>query len=140
MARNIDSTSAKKIINTHKAFLTDIDAVCRYADTSKAEIATLADALIKYDANEALKNIPVDELNRNKQGFRIKTLKDHGYKTIADIEKAPISALSQINGISIDAATQIKDESRKIAELSAQSVHLKLNTDNKSRESTILKR
>ena len=138
MARNIDSTSAKKIINTHKAFLTDIDAVCRYADTSKAEIATLADALIKYDANEALKNIPVDELNRNKQGFRIKTLKDHGYKTIADIEKAPISALSQINGISIDAATQIKDESRKIAELSAQSVHLKLNTDNKSRESTAL--
>ncbi len=138
MARNIDSTTAKKIINTHKAILKDIDAVCRYADTSKAEIKSFADALIKHDANEALKNIPVEELNRNKQGFRVKTLRDSGYTTIADIEKTPVSALSKINGISIDAATQIKDASKKIAEVSTKSVHLKLSADNKSSASTAL--
>lgn len=138
MARNIDSSSAKKIINNHKAFLKSLDAICSYADQSITQITALADSLIKYESNEALKNIPIDELNRNKQGFRIKTLKDSGYETIADIEKASVSTLSQINGISIDAATQIKEASKKIAGLSAKSVHIKLSTDNKSKESTAL--
>ena len=100
MARNIDSASAKKIVKTYKAFLNHIDTVCSYADGSAEDVIALSREVIRSDAHKALQNIPVDELNRDKKGFRIKTLKDNGYNTIADIEDASVAQLSGINGIS----------------------------------------
>ncbi|MBQ7134435.1 MAG: DEAD/DEAH box helicase family protein [Ruminococcus sp.] len=138
MARNIDSVSSKKIIKVHKAFLNDIDSVCNYANASTSEIASLSEALVKHDAIMALENIPIEELNRDKKGFRVKTLKDSGYSTIADIEKASASELSKINGISPEAASSIKKAASKIADISAQSVHLKLSADNKTPAATKL--
>ncbi|MBQ2972467.1 MAG: DEAD/DEAH box helicase family protein [Ruminococcus sp.] len=138
MARNIDSVSSKKIIKVHKAFLNDIDSVCNYANASTSEIASLSEALVKHDAIKALENIPIEELNRDKKGFRVKTLKDSGYSTIADIEKASASELSKINGISPEAASSIKKAASKISDISAQSVHLKLSADNKTPAATKL--
>lgn len=138
MARNIDSSTAKKIIKTHKTLLQYIDTVCDYANTSVSEISKLAEELVRFDAREALKNIPVEELNRNKKGFRIKTLRDNGYNTIADIEKASVSALYKINGISPEAALAIKSTVSEISKVSAESVHIKLSADNKTPAATNL--
>lgn len=138
MARNIDSSSVKKLIKTFSSLLNEIDNICTYANNSTAEIISLAEKLIKYDALNALENIPVEELNRNKKGFRIKSLKDNGYSTIADIEKVSASELSKINGISPEAACEIKKASSEIAELSSQSVHIKLSEDNKTPAATDL--
>lgn len=140
MARNIDSASAKQIIRTFKAFLKDIGDVCKYADTCEDEISALSEELVRYDALKALENVPVEELNRDKSGFRIKTLKDNGYLNIADIEKVSASDLSNISGISPEAASMIKKAAKKISDVSAQSVHLKLNTDNKTPAATNLVR
>lgn len=138
MARNIDAKSAKKIINAHKQMLEGIEKICTYADNSRSEIAALAQQLVEHEAVVALKNIPVDELNRDKKGIRIKTLKDNGYSSIADIEKASLSTLSGVSGISNEAAVAIKKASTEIASLSKKSVHLKLSADNKSAPATAL--
>lgn len=138
MARNIDSASAKKIIKAHKDFIQYIDEISAYSDKSVKEIVSLAEGLVEYEAAQALKDIPVEELNREKKGFRIKTLRDHGYNTIGDIEKATASSLSRIGGISPEAAVAIKQASSKIAKISKESVHLKLNADNKNSAATAL--
>ena len=138
MARNIDSASAKKTIKAHKEFLRYIDEICVCADKNASEISQLAEALVKHDAEQALKDIPVEELNREKKGFRIKTLRDNGFNTIADIEKATASSLSKIGGISPEAAMAIKRASSEIAKLSSKTVHLKLSADNKSQAATAL--
>lgn len=138
MARDIDSASAKKIIKAFKTSLTDIDTVRNYASSSASKISSLAAALVKSDALKALDNIPIEELNRDKKGFRIKTLKDHGYSTIADVQKASVSDLSRLNGISPEAASEIKRTAAKISEVSAKSVHIKLSVDNKTPAATEL--
>ncbi len=138
MARNIDSASAKKTINAHKEFLKYIDEICLCVDKGASEISDLAEDLVKHEAEEALKNIPVDELNREKKGFRIKTLKDNGYNSIADIERATASSLSRLGGISPEAAMAIKRASSEIAKLSQKTVHLKLSADNKNTAATAL--
>ena len=138
MARNIDSASAKKIVKTYNTFLSDIDTVCSYADNSTEEIKALSNEVIRIDAHRALENIPIEELNRDKKGFRIKTLRDNGYDTIADIYDVTVAQLSSINGISTEAASEIKRTVNKIAAISAKSVHLKLSVDNKTPEATDL--
>ncbi len=138
MARNIDSASAKKIVKTYKTFLNHIDTVCSYADSSAEDIIALSNEVIRSDAHKALQNIPVDELNRDKKGFRIKTLKDNGYNTIADIEDASVAQLSGINGISAEAASEMKRAASKISAVSAGSVHLKISGDNRTPEASSL--
>lgn len=138
MARNIDSATAKKIINAHKSILQNIENICLYTDNCRKDIAALAQNVINNDAENALKDIPIEELNRDKKGFRVKTLRDNGYTSVADIERAPLSTLANVNGISNEAAVAIKQASAEIAKLSAKSVHLKLNSDNKSAAATAL--
>ncbi len=138
MARSVDTDSARNIVKAFKAFIADTDSVCNYDMAARGQIASLAEGAVSYDAAEALRQIPVEELNRDKKGIRVKTLRDNGYATIADIERAPLSALSKISGISPEAASVIKRAASKIAELSALSVHLRLSADNKTPAATKL--
>ncbi len=138
MARNIDSASAKQTIKTFTEFLNNTEAVCNYANNCNAEIISLAEALIREETLKVLETISAEELNRSKNGFRIKTLKDSGYSTIADIERATTADLSRINGISQEAASAIKTAASKISEVSAQSVHIKISSDNKTSAATAL--
>ncbi len=138
MARDISTQTVKKVIDAHKSILRNIEALYLYAEKCRSDISAFAQEVIRYDTQEALKNIPVEELNREKSGFRIKTLRDNGYSSIADIEKVAPSTLSRISGISPEAAIAIKRASADIAKLSAQSVHLKLSQDNKTPAATNL--
>ncbi len=138
MAHNIDSASAKKIINGFNVLLSNIDAVCDYDANAASEITALSEELMESEIIKALEGVSVDELNRNKNGFRVKTLRDNGYTSVADIEKASLSDLSQLSGISPEAACEIKKASSKIAGISAQSIHLRLSSDNRTPESSAL--
>lgn len=138
MARNIDSASAKRVIKSHKEFIRYIEEIRLFMEKSGSEISNAAEALVKHDSMQALKNIPIEELNREKKGFRIKTLRDNGYTTIAHIENATASSLSKISGISPEAAMGIKRAASEIAKLSAKTVHLKISGDNKNSASTAL--
>lgn len=138
MARSIESSDAKKIISTHNTILTNIEKIRKAPETYKSNVIKYADEYIIGERLSALKEIPIEELNRSKQGFRIKTLRDNGYTSIADTEKVTASTLAKIGGISMEAAQAIKKASREIAKLSSDSVHLKLSLDNKSPAATNL--
>ena len=67
-----------------------------------------SDALVAQEVLKVLADIPIEEINRDKRGIRVKALRDYGYRTIADISTASVYSIASVHGISEDAAYSIK--------------------------------
>lgn len=104
----------------------------------KQDVINKVNLMLADETLESLKSIPVDELNKDKSGIKINALKNAGIKTMYDAYKTSPWQLSSINGVSDDTAYIIHDKATKIKEKVAQTVKLKLNSDNKTTSSTRL--
>lgn len=107
-------------------------------DAYAGKVKKAADILMAAEAYKFLQTISVDELNRDKNGIRIKALKDYGYNTIASVNNASVYTIASINGISENMAYQIKSKTSEIAANAAAGVKIKLNYDNQDKASTAL--
>lgn len=96
------------------------------------EIKKYAENIIYNKALEILKEIPIDEINREKQGFRIKTLRENGFNSIADLVSSKVARISDIYGISEDTAYQLKNISNNILKQVKDTIKIKITEDNKS--------
>ena len=103
---------------------------------TKAKAAS--DALVAQEVLKVLADIPIEGINRDKRGIRVKALRDYGYRTIADISTASIYSIASVHGISEDAAYSIKSIVNDIVSKARQGVKIRLSTDNRSREATVL--
>lgn len=99
---------------------------------NKANLALLDETL------NFLKEIPIDEINREKLGFKINALKSAGIETVYDAYNSSAWNLSSINGISENMAYSIKQKATEIKNRISQSSKLKLNVDNKTEAKTNL--
>ncbi len=129
--RPFDSADAKRIIEQYRKLLTEMSLAEEYCAGLRAAITEASDALLKQEALQILKEVPVEELNRDKRGFRIKALRENGYRSVADIMEASVYSLAAINGISDETAYSIKQAARRIAETTRQGVRIRLSEDNK---------
>ncbi|MBE7044701.1 MAG: DEAD/DEAH box helicase [Ruminococcaceae bacterium] len=136
MARDFDSIDAKRLIDEHKSLLKRLEAVEKHVRPLQSEVKQAIDALIVSEIQRILKDIPVEEINRDKRGFRVKALTDAGYESIADVSAASVRELEKINGISQDAARAIKQAANEIAVVAKKSVKIRLNVDDKSPEAS----
>lgn len=102
---------------------------------SKTEIKNAIDKLIARELLKLLKGIPISELNREKNGIRVKPLTDYGYQNIADIYTSSASQLASIQGISYTAANTIKKIAERYAKETYKTTKIKLNTDDKNVDS-----
>lgn len=136
MARPFDSTDAKRIIERHRKLLAELMLAEESIDGLRTAVTKTSDALVAQEVLNLLKDIPVDELNRDKRGIRIKLLREHGYQSIADITGASVYSLASINGISDDTAYYIKHIADQIVSTTRQGVKIRLSEDNKSPAAT----
>ena len=104
----------------------------------KQDVVSKANLMLSDEAIDTLKQIPIDEINRDKIGIKISALKNAGVNTIYDAYKASPWQLSSIYGISDDAAYRIHHKAVEMKERTAQSVRLKLNRDKKTTSGTRL--
>lgn len=111
MGRPFDSADAKKLIEKHSRLIKELSSAEQLYEALRSEITKAADALAEKEAQQVLKEIPIEEINRDKRGFRIKLLQDCGYNTIADISDVSVLTLERINGIGYEGAVQIKQVS-----------------------------
>ena len=102
------------------------------------EIKQSALRLTTQESLKILSDISVDEVNRESKGIRVKTLKDAGYMTVADIYAASVYELEAINGISEARAFELKRIAEKIAMNSCKGAKFRLSTDSKTQASTSL--
>ena len=132
MARPISSADAKRVINTHQSLAKNLLSAIDMRNKLKDDIIDASNTLVTSETLALLRNIPIDEINREKKGFRIKALRDNGYQTIADITPASVYTLSSIYGISDEAAYSIKRVVDKIVSTTRKGVKIKISADDKS--------
>ena len=133
MARSIETRDAKRIIAMHRTMLTELAETEGYLNTLRTQIKNSSDALVAQEVLRILKEIPVDEINREKRGFRIKALHDNGYHTIADIATASVYTITSIHGIGEDTAYSIKRVVDEIVSTTRRSAKIRLSEDNKTK-------
>ena len=100
------------------------------------DVQKTSDALVAKEVLRILKEVSIDELNRDKRGIRIKALREHGYHTIADIAPASVHSIASIHGISEDRAYEIKRLVNEIVSATRQGAKIRLSEDNKTAEAT----
>lgn len=74
---------------------------------AERKIKTAVAKLQESSMKEALKEVPVENLNINNSGINIQTLKDKGFNTLGDLSDATEKSLSKISGIGPDKAVKI---------------------------------
>lgn len=107
-------------------------------ELSKDEIKKAAEKMVMQTALDVLKTVPVEEVNRDKKGIRVKALRDAGYCNMADIFAASVYQLASVYGISEDAAYTIKNTANQFAVDARKNIKIKLSFDNQTKESTKL--
>ena len=138
MARPFTSRDANRLIDEHRELKTRLSKAEAYSDHCKASISKASEALVAQEVLNVLKDIPIDEINRDKRGFRIKALRDYGYNSIADISTASVYTIASVHGISEDTAYSIKKVVDDIVSKARQGVKIRLSVDNKNVKATEL--
>ena len=104
MANSLRRKDAKQLKAAHEALLEDLRSAAGLATECKARAKEAAEMITARRIMDVLKEVPVEEINRDRKGFRTKTLRDYGYNTLADLAAASEFALEAIDGISPSAA------------------------------------
>lgn len=132
MARTFSSRDAKHLIEKHKTLINKLlkasDCVDIYADKIRSTSENLAVAQVMI----LLRDIPVEELNRDKRGIKTKTLRDNNISSFADIYAVGTHRLAAIKGISDEGAVVIKDIVNSYVEEARKNAKIKLSADDRS--------
>lgn len=136
MAKQFDSTDAKRIVERHRSLMAELTAAEASLDALREEVKQSSDALVAQEVLRILKDIPIEEINREKRGFRLKALREHGYQTVADIAPASVHSIASVHGVSEDSAYEIKRVVNEIVSATRQSVKIRLSVDNKTSAAT----
>lgn len=138
MARAFSKRDASRLKQEHLRIVKELHDGVESSAYYKEEIKKAADALIAQEVFNILKDIPVEELNRDRGGLRIKNLRDAGYNNIADVSTANVYSLASINGISEDAARTIKTIANDFTNKARKDTKIRLSVDSKTAKSTAL--
>ena len=117
MAKSIDNVSAKRLIAAHQTLLSELSAAENRHAVQAKEVVNSAVALASQEALQMLKNIPVEELNRDKRGIRVKALRDYGFTNVASVYTASAPSLACVHGISDESAHTIKAIDERITDI-----------------------
>ena len=142
LVKNQKTNSTSKIVSElmnqyHKTCedYTDLNGLISQMETL---IINSAKKLRNEEAVKTLKGVSIDEINRDRQGFRIKALKDAGYVTIGDLVPVTSSHLSSIHGISVSAADSIKEKVQQMLDMTIAQTKISLHADKKTKNTTEL--
>ena len=107
-------------------------------DNEKQQIKAAAEKMMAFNALQILRSVPVEEVNREKAGFRVKSLRDAGLTTMADIYSSSSYQLSSLHGISENAAFSMKRIAKQFLEEAQEGIKIKLSADDRSKQATEL--
>ncbi|WP_316608110.1 SNF2-related protein [uncultured Ruminococcus sp.] len=138
MARNYSTGEVKRLRRKYEELYAKLRKLDSLADRSYQEITAATAKIAGSGSMELLEAIPVDELNREKKGIRVKALHDAGFHTVADIVKANVHRISAINGISPEGAQAIKQAAAELAQTAQSGTKIRLSADDKNPDSTAL--
>lgn len=138
MARPVSAAAAKNLIQKHRALLTELEQAAPRQESRAEEVRAAAGAMVTRETLALLRDIPLEELNRGRQGIRLKPLRDQGYETIGELYGIPARKLETISGISPEGAQAIRREANAIAAEAKKSVRIRLSADDRNEKAATL--
>ena len=138
MARSFSSTDSKRLAKEHEKYLSRLITGAGADDQYREEVVQTANALAGQEVIHILQDIPVEEINRDKRGFRVKALRESGFSSIADLAAASVHNIASVHGISEDSAYSIKRIVNQLAEQARKDVKIRLSVDHKTTANTRL--
>ena len=138
MARDFSSGDAKRLVRIQNDIFDLIRRVEAAGEHCRSEIIKAASDIAGDSSADILRAVPVEELNRDKKGIRVKSLRDSGINTIADVLKAGEYRIAAINGISPEGARSIMKAAHELSQTASSGVKIRLSADDRSPRSTAL--
>ncbi len=136
MARDFSAKEAKTLIKKHESYLVSLTQAKGLELLFRDKIKQAVDVYAENEVLNVLAKVPVEELNRDKKGIRVKSLADDGYVDLATLHLATEEEISDVNGISDDTAFSIKKTVNRFADSVRREIKLKLSIDNRDEFST----
>lgn len=131
-------SDAKKIDFQHREIK---NRILEFQEAEEKYNYEIKKATEHYSASEVLKilkEIPIEEVNRDRKGIRVKALRENGFTNYADVFTASMYQISAIRGISEDGAYRIKHIVSDVADTASKTTKLKLSADNRTPYTTKL--
>ena len=138
MSRPFSAVEARGLLKKYKELLRKLDEAAIVEENNILQVKNAAESVAEQETYNLLRSIPIEELNREKKGYRVKLLRDYGYETLADFLYAPKSSVMAIGGIGSNSVHSMLETANEIAEITRQSVKIKLSSDDKTPESSAL--
>lgn len=138
MAKSFSSGDAKRLLHDIARLQKQVRWAPPKADEFKRNIIQAAEAMKSVELTKALLELPVEDLNKSKKGLRTSLLRENGYTSIAHVCNASVSNLSAIYGISESSARDMKRIAAEYARQVQDGVRIRLSSDNRTRETTLL--
>ena len=138
MSRTFSSRDAKTLINRHKDLEKKLQAVLKQYSEYESGIKQAANELRMSRTLEVLRDVPIEEVNREKRGIRVASLHRYGIHTIADIAPVPVRQLASIHGIGQETAFVIRREADRIIRQTEANTKVRISADNRSPAATKL--
>jgi len=138
MANTFNVSDARDLLLSYRSLIRGLEQHTNLQENQIALIKQATDRFLTSETLKVLRSVPVDELNRNKEGFRMGALKDAGYLTVADILAAGIYNLASIRGISEDTAWVLKQKAKTLQSETLKTVRPRLSQDSKDELSSAL--
>lgn len=138
MERYFSFSDAKNLLQRYQRVLDQIHETGEVGDIYRNAVQKAANRYIAAEVLKLMRDIPVEEVNREKRGIRVKALRESGYTTYADILTASVYQLSTVRGISEDGARVVKRIVSDASEMAQKTTKLRLSVDNKTLGTTRL--
>ena len=138
MARSFTAGEARRLVSDYRKFLSNLEYGAGVADQLEEQIRPALNEYLVQEALHILSDVPVEELNRDKEGFRTSALRENGYETMADIWTARYHQLASIYGVSQDSAMRMKRKAEEIMQTTLPTARVRLSYDRQDARSTRL--
>ena len=124
-----------EVLTKYSTLNTNVNFVKNDSTKYTNDIIKSIDRLIAHEMLEILRAIPIEEINREKKGIRIKPLREAGYTNMAEVFTANVYNLASVYGISQDNAYTIKRIADGYAQQARKNIKIKLSYDNRNKVS-----
>lgn len=138
MAKLFSSGDVRTLIREHQELRDNLKRELGLTEIYQREIRLAVERMVNQEVLELLENIPVEEINREKLGIRVKYLQDSGFENLKDLSVASAYSIANIKGISDESAYLIKKIVKDIEDKLRKSTRVHLSMDKKTEFSSRL--
>ena len=140
MSATFSLKEANQLLKEHSDLRKALFDALGIPEKQKGEIGQALNAALGEEVHKTLQGVPIEEVNRDKIGIRVKALRDAGYQTIADVENASVYELEAVYGISAEGANTIRRIVRDYVNKVRKGARIKLSYDAQTPAATNLVR